>query len=371
LTIVIGPNTAGKTNILEAVYLLATGRSFRAGVEREMISHEQEIARVSSKFQISNSKKEGLELEIVLTTGFVQGKQAPYKRYLVNGIGRRKSDFVGNFYAVLFNPQDIELVTDSPGRRRAFLDNVLVQTSKSYARALTEYEKALRRRNKILADLSEKRANPLLRSSELDKNRHGQLEYWDKLLVEKGRVITRYREKFVKFLNSSGFAIQDSYVRKKSSKNTLGKFGVEYRKSEVSEERLEEYAKREAAAGYTLIGPHRDDFGLKLKAQSSKLKSTTQNLKLDEDRDISIYGSRGEQRLAVLWLKLGELEYLKEKTGEKPVLLLDDIFSELDHEHRRLVQKIIPDYQTIITAADKHYVEGIVVDSEGTQIIRL
>ena len=194
LTIIIGPNTAGKTNILEAIYLLATGRSFRAGVEREIILHEQELARVSSKI-------EELELEIVITTGFVLGKKAPYKRYLVNGVGRRKSDFVGNFYAVLFNPEDIELVTDSPSRRRAFLDNVLVQTSNEYVRALSEYEKALRRRNKILSTLQENARNTTaLHNIAANNQQRGMLEYWDKLLVENGQILTKHRKDLINFL---------------------------------------------------------------------------------------------------------------------------------------------------------------------------
>ena len=134
------------------------------------------------------------------------------------------------------------------------------------------------------------------------------------------------------------------------SKSKLnGDFSLEYDSSTISESRLEQYKVEEVAAATTLVGPHRDDFIFKVKGKGLEVK----------ERDLAPYGSRGEQRMGVLWLKLAELAFVEEKTGEKPTLLLDDIFSELDHEHRDIVFDITKKQQTIITTADPHYIEGL------------
>lgn len=394
LTLIIGPNTAGKTNLLEALYLIATGSSFRGKIDREMIKLGEELARLQVRLK---EDSEEMLLEIVLTTGLVQGRRSSYKRYLVNGVGRRRSDFGGSFFAVLFHPQDIELVTDSPSRRREFLDNVLVQTSREYTRTLTEYEKALRRRNKLLSRLQEQLYNQLSRDSQIYNNIQEQMEYWDRLLVESGQVLTEERKRFIEFLNSKELSKNLAHVRLDFRQKL--RFQLEYVSNLISYDRLEKYGEREIAVGYTLVGPHRDDFVI----QIEKVK-----LKNENNRDLSAYGSRGEpqkesfllprsmssrrksdpsgqvaaidlakfgsrgqQRLAVLWLRLGELAYLEDQTGEKPVLLLDDIFSELDHEHRRLVASIIPDYQTIITTADEHFIKNLENKNENMKIIEL
>ena len=127
----------------------------------------------------------------------------------------------------------------------------------------------------------------------------------------------------------------------------LQKFHLEYDRSVISEGRLEQYAEEEVAAGTTLVGPHRDDFVFE--ARNAKGKA----------RSLAAYGSRGEQRMAVLWLKMAELNFIEEKTSERPTLLLDDIFSELDHEHREVVMKLSGKQQTIITTADKHFLKGL------------
>lgn len=305
ITLVVGPNTSGKTNLLEAIYLLATGRSFRAGIEREMISYGKEIARVKGKVK----GEEVEDLEIVLTVGQIGEERTPKKRYLVNGVGKRMVDFVGQFRCVLFGPEDLEIIINSPSIRRGYLDGVLEQVDRDYRRASLSYQKGLRQRNKLLEQIREQ-GRP-----------RSVLFFWDKLLIENGEVVTQKRKEFIDFVNQ-----EPDY---------FGKLNLRYDKSVISPQRLEKYAKEEVAAGMTLVGPHRDDFAVQI-----------------EKRDLHAFGSRGEQRTAVFSLKLAELEFVAQKTGERPVLLLDDILSELDQAHRAKIFEVIPKQQTIITTTD-------------------
>lgn len=327
-TVIVGPNASGKTNILEAIYLLSTGKSFKAKLNEEMINHNQEIARASGSF------KGGEKMEAVLTRGTInigttREEKTPRKRLLVNGVGKRLFNFAGLFKTVLFGPEDLDLVTESPSVRRNFLDMVLSQVDGEYRRAILSYEKGLRRRNKILYRIRE------------EGMRRSSLLFWNKLLVKNGDYVSNARQKLIDFINST------KPINKED-------FKMEYDKSAISEARLEQYAREEVAAATTLVGPHRDDFCLKLK-------------KKKKSRALDRYGSRGEQRMGVLWLKLAELAFLESETEEKPTLLLDDIFSELDHEHRDVVMKVIEGQQTIITTADPDFIK----EFERVEIIRL
>lgn len=305
VTLILAPNASGKTNILEAVYLLATGKSFRADVDREAIGFGQEIARVKGVVGETT-------LELVMTQGEVFKKKAPLKKYLVNGIPRRMIDFVGHLRAVLFWPQHLDLVTDSPSLRRRYLDSVLVQTDREYRRNLISYERGLRQRNKLLDLIAEGTAS------------RSQLLFWNQLLIKAGAYLTEKRAAYIAFVNA--------YQVPNAS------YTLEYDKSVISETRLDQYRNEEVAAKATLVGPHRDDFGFTLDG--------------DIPRDLSKYGSRGEQRLAILWLKLAEVAYVQQETHDRPMLLLDDIFSELDFEHKSLVMEVVGQQQTIITSAD-------------------
>lgn len=310
VTVIVGPNASGKTNILEAINLLSTGKSFKARVEEEMINYDEELGRVKAVLS------DKANLEVVLTRGVITrgnlSERIARKRLLVNGVGKRLVDFAGLLKIVLFMPKDLDLVTESPSLRRRFLDSVLSQVDREYRRATLSYEKGLRRRNRLLFRIREE---GLSRS---------HLYFWDKLLIKNGEYITQKREEIVDFIN-----MRD------------GGYEVEYDKSIISEGRLEQYKNEEITAATTLVGPHRDDL-----------------IFYKEKKDLAKYGSRGEQRMGVLWLKTSELAFIEDKTHEKPTLLLDDIFSELDHEHRKLVGEISKNQQTIITTADPHYIEG-------------
>jgi len=315
--LLIGDNATGKTNILEAIYLLSMGKSFRATREQQMILYGEELGRVDGN--IDHRGRGASDLEIVLTVGEVEGQRAPRKRYLINDVGKRKMDFVGKLKCVLFRPEDIDLVLGSPSNRREYLDGVLEQIDREYRRSSLAYQKGLRQRNKLLWRI---------REGEADRR---QLLFWNKMLIKNGEIIFKEREKYLMWIN-------------KQLKKRQSDLRLEYNSSRVSEKRLEQYSNQEVAAGKTLVGPHRDDFKFIVQRKNKA------------EKDLSIYGSRGEQRMAVLEVKLNELEYVSEMTEDRLVLLLDDIFSELDHKHRNEVLRLLVKQQTIITTADKHLI---------------
>lgn len=335
-TVIVGPNASGKTNILEGLYLLSTGKSLRARVEEEMIAYNEEITRVSGLLADINNIKAKTKLDVVLTRGEItvgddpeKTEKVARKRLLLNGVSKRLIDFAGDFKVVLFGPQDLELVIESPSIRRKFLDTVISQVDWEYRRALLSYEKGLRQRNRLLFRIREE---GLPRS---------QLAFWNRLLIKNGDYLSTRREGLISFINSTG-KLDDQL------------FSLDYDNSAISEARLEQYAREEVAAATTLVGPHRDDFCFRLR-------------KNKKAHNLAKYGSRGEQRMSVLWLKLAELAFVENQSEEKPTLLLDDIFSELDHEHREVVVKVTEDQQTIITTADPHFVGGL----EKVEIIKL
>lgn len=300
-TLIIGQNGAGKSNILEAIYLLATGKSFRADRDTEMIQYNENHAIIQCQTlpagrQVPNNE----DLKVIITDR---------KKFEVNGVPRRMQDFVGKLKAVLFAPTDMDLITGSPGGRRRYLDFVISQFDREYRRSLVSYEKGLRQRNRLLE---------LIRDNLAQRS---QLFFWDRLLIKDGDYITLARSRYLANLSNH-------------------RYQTNYDKSVISETRLKQYELEEVAAATTLVGPHRDDFEV-----------------LYQERDISKYGSRGEQRMAMLWLKQNEITVLSD--GDLPVLLLDDIFSELDHAHREEVLQIIATHklvggQTIMTTADDH-----------------
>jgi len=329
-TLVIGPNASGKTNLLEAIRLLAIGRSFRAGLEAEMIGYGQELARVTGI--VKNRPGEKDHLEIVLTGGEVAGEKVAKKRYRLNGVGKRMVDFVGRLRVVYFGPESLEMVVGSPSVRRNYLDFILEAVDREYRRVNLSYQKGLRQRNKLLEQIR-------------DEGRpRSVLFFWNKLLLENGQIVSQKRKELIDFINQQP--------------QHFGHLWIRYVPSLLSPQRLAEYAEAEIGAGMTLIGPHRDDFRLEMSKDG-------------KTRDLHQFGSRGEQRAAVFNLKLAELEFVSAKTTRhpasfsdsqsitnRPVLLLDDVFSELDHAHRKTLLKVIPKQQTIMTTADIHLIDS-------------
>jgi DNA replication and repair protein RecF len=317
-TVVVGENGSGKSNMLEAIYMLATGKSYRADLESEIATYE------SNFFTIIGQIGEIGEIKVIWENG--------KKRFEINGVARRMIDVVGKFRAVLFGPEDMELIIGSPSVRRRYLDFVISQADREYRRCLISYEKGLRQRNKLLERIRDGFAQ------------RNQLFFWDRLLIKDGEYLTRKREEYLDRMN-----------------NSQGKmYNAVYDKSVISEARLKQYEMEEVAAAVTLVGPHRDDFNVEQMTG-----------KAEECKDVAVFGSRGEQRMAVMWLKSGELEYLM--TGnEMPMLLLDDIFSELDHKRRSEVEGEVEKLvnkggQVVMTTADEHMLPGFT----DLQLIRL
>ncbi len=306
--IIIGPNTSGKSNLIESLFLSSTGKSFRADKDAQMVRIGSEMGKIKVKV-LDN------DLEVVVTVGEVAGVRTQYKKFLVNGVGKRRADFVGFFPSVLFSPEDLEIIAGSPGLRRNFLDNVLEQTDRDYRIASLGYSKALKQRNALL---------DLVKNGMQRKDT--EFIYWDTLVIRNGAVLTHKREEFINFLNESKKEIFD--------------LKIEYDKSVISKERLEQYRDAESSVGVTLVGPHRDDF----------------KIFFDQNLELKSFGSRGQQRLGVLQLKLLELEYVHEKLDNKPILLLDDVFSELDEGHINLILTIINKQQTIITTTHEEFI---------------
>jgi len=228
VNVFVGDNTQGKTNLLEALFVLATGTSFRADLDRDMIHFHKEFARLTGVIEEKDGEK---KIEVMITGGSIQETRTPYKRYLVNGVGKRAVDSIGVFQAILFSPEDLDLVTSSPSVRRKHLDFFLTQVSREYRRALREYTKTVSQRNKLLEAISVGLAN------------ERELGFWDEALLEHGTVMQQKREAFFAFMEEK--------------KN---EYTFVYLKSMLNHESLRNYRKKEIASHSTLLGPHRDDF---------------------------------------------------------------------------------------------------------------
>lgn len=313
VTLLSGDNGTGKTSVIEGLYLLSRGESFRAQRIDEMIAFEQELARVGCRLVESDKDEKADVLEVTLTRGMVQGARTRKRLFSLNGAGKSQKKFVGQFYAVVFQPEDMRLVEGSPARRRRFVDAVLEASDPQYGQSLRTYEQALQRLNRFLEQVRE------------GEQPRSVLKYWEMLLVKHGQIVQQKRHEFFEFLRTMESPFD---------------FDIRYIFSEVSDKALATRQERAIAAGHVLVGPHKDDFEILFAGK-----------KLD-NRELSLYGSRGQQRLGVLWLKLGELRFIEAVKKQKPLLLLDDIFSELDEKAEELVLELVGQYQTVMTTAN-------------------
>ncbi len=311
-TLIIGDNGRGKTNILEALSLLSTGRSFRAKTLSDCVRVGQEVAHCSARATI-DEEEDTLSLAIVSNqSAYAKRASTRFKR---NGTAKSRGTVIGLLKTILFRPEDMELITDGPSYKRDFLDDVLVQVSSLYGKSVREYEKALKHRNKLILQL---RDGLVTRKDFI---------FWDTILIKHGDVITRERSKFLHFIDTAvDFPIRGE---------------ITYDDSIMSEARLHQYAMEEVAAGKTLVGPHRDNFFVKMQIAPERLD------------DVSRFGSRGQQRMSVLWLKVAALLYIEKQTQITPVLLLDDLFSELDETNREIIFSLFTGRQVIMTSAEE------------------
>jgi DNA replication and repair protein RecF len=362
LALLQGPNAQGKTNLLEAIYFLATSKPVHATNEREVVDWQaqEEPIPYSRLAAVLQSEQGGrlrtTEVEILLTP---KGDGLNFtKQVRINGVNKRSMDLIGLLRAVLFLPEDIKLVDGAPSERRRYLDIALCQIDPRYTRALAAYQKVVTQRNSLLRTLREQGARAGNSSVE------AQLGFWDERLVQHGAMVVAQRHNFVQQLAALAkvYHVELSAGREELELQFLPSFNY----TELPDEpfahyqdglelasllsgtvqvedvaarfaaKLVERRARELAAGSTLYGPHRDDLRF-----------------LANGRDLRLYGSRGQQRTAALALKLAEVQAMTAATGEAPLLLLDDVMSELDAQRRgTLLAALEGVAQAVITTTD-------------------
>jgi DNA replication and repair protein RecF len=320
ITVLIGNNAQGKSNFLESIYILATTKSPKADKDEELIHTGEEFVRVEGEVRLQvtgDSEQESTNLEIAMQLV----EQSLRKKAKVNGIPRRVSDYSENLAVVLFAPEDVNLVSGSPSLRRNHLDQTMSQTDREYKRSLSNYENVVIRKNRILKAINEGKAS-------ID-----QLDYWANQQVLSGEILIEKRKDFFEFINGS--------------EKKFGEYSYDYLCNTISKERIAEYQQKEILSSSSLIGPHRDDFMFMLNG-----------------RDLAKFGSRGEQRTAVLDLKLSEVAFMENKLSSRPILLLDDIFSELDEAHREHVVSLSKLQQTVIATVEfDRYLRDLLKDA--------
>ena len=304
LTIIIGENAKGKTNLLEAIFLILQGSGFRETREDELIKFGSDSAEIMASF---GSNDEQFIFQIVIKKN--------EKIFLINKAKKRHFQYLKETAElVLFQPEQIEIMTGSPDKRRRYFDSLISSFDLEYKKRLVNYENALRKRNKILEVSRDEIA---LKE---------ELSFWDTYLTENGGYITQKRQEYVDFLNEN---------RNVDSKE----FFLDYLKNEFNQKRLDEKFELERRYRKTVIGPQKDDLQLYQSWDSQK-------------KNLHHFGSRSEQRLGIFWLKFNEIKYIEETLKVKPILLLDDIFSELDMKNKKLIIDLVKKYQTIVTTTE-------------------
>lgn len=350
ITLLQGGNAQGKTNVLEAIYYLSAASSPQAEAERQLINWgawEEDLPFARLTADIEEGSLRRLEMTLLPSP---QGDLR--KEIKINGVKRRVTDLLGLLKVVIFLPQDVDLIAGSPSPRRRYLSALISQVDRAYPRALQEYERLLSQRNHLLRRLRE-RAD------------FAQLEFWDERLVERGSEIIAARLRGVSALNDlakeihlqltggeeglrlfyksslpleegtrSPYQLPLDMLHHPASQMLQPQLPVE-EIANLFHQRLREGRREEVERGLTLVGPHRDDLRFFIGGM-----------------DLTIYGSRGQQRTCALSLKLAQVGLIRKETGEEPILLLDDVMSELDPARREYLLASIGEEQVIITATE-------------------
>ena len=360
--VLVGSNAQGKTSVLEAIYFLAAFTSFQTHVDRQIVNfHEAKnplaVTRLVADYQRGKTKHR-LEARLILEPTGVNGQRLR-KEILLDGVKRHANDVIGHFNAVIFVPQMSQIIEGGPDERRRYLNLALAQAVPSYARALSEYNQALTQRNALLKALNERGGNS------------DQLQVWDEALVKFGAQIILWRIQAVQEIERFASRVHHELTRGTEILRLAyepafdplpkpnGQLGLKLdtvidRSSldlnEIQEgflARLKQIRSEEIARGVTTIGPHRDDLRF-----------------IINKADVSDYGSRGQLRTTLLALKLAEVEWMKARTGEWPVILLDEVMAELDVNRRAdLLKYVDKDQQVLFTTTDlslfsPEFVEG-------------
>ena len=306
----LGPNGSGKTNLLDAIYFLSTGKSFLSHTSRQLVGWDKSHAIADG---IVEPGPHQLTAQIIL-----EGPQFS-RRFLYDKNTIPRSKYLGQLVCVVFQPEDIRLVTGSPTRRRDFLDLLFAGFSWRYTQSLSQYHRSLRHRNALLDQIRQNQAQA------------NELFFWDQSLIKNSQIIHQFRQQFIEFTNH--FFATHSFAKIQS-------LHLAYRPSPISADLLSAKLAIDTARGHTSLGPHLDDFVLEQKDIP------------ETDQSLASWGSRGQQRLAVLALRLAQTEFLVREIKDHPVLLLDDVFSELDDQYRHLVVNLTKQTQTFFTSAD-------------------
>lgn len=312
ITVIVGKNGAGKSNILEALSMLSVCRSFREAKKQDMIADKSDFARILA---------DDIELFFGRVPKFTL-------RAKIKGVSRRLTSFVGFLPSVSLSPETMSIVTGGPKERRRFLDVMMSQVDHDYLESLVGFEKVKKQRNQLLKQIKHRRAD------------ESELKFWDDQMVRFAEVLTTKREETIRFLEQSL-----SLLYQQISLQPSAYIAIEYVKnySALSEDLLRNRS-RDISDERTNHGPHRDDLNFTLNGFN-----------------MANYASRGEIKSMILALKIGELKYIENERKKNPtlyenvspVLLLDDIFSEFDPARREELSKLIGDYQTVITTTDR------------------
>ncbi len=354
LNLFVGDNAQGKSNLLEAVYLLSTLRSSRAShdsdlVRKDILASEFPVARLSAEVERSAGN---LELDLAVVGRTTDPSHRAGKRVRVNGVPRKASDAVGQLCAVLFTTLDIDIVAGPPLMRRRYLDMMISQVDRGYLRAMQKYQKVLQQRNSLLKRIQAREANA------------HELNFWDQELAHAGGLIFWARA------DALGHIVPQAMMQMERLSDSLESLQLTYRPSlgglderdapiDDSEwtarmlKALQNLRSREIGAGATLVGPHRDDVQVEIDAMPA-----------------DSYASRAQQRTAALSMRLAEASYLRRALGDDPVVLLDDVLSELDARRRKGVLEYIDTFQqTLVTTADADRLRDVMTKAAGRFIV--
>ena len=350
--LLVGNNAQGKTSILEAVYFLAAFTSFQTRSDRQLVnflaarSKELSVGRIIAEYK-SGGRSHRLEVRLIFEPVGVNGKRLR-KEILLDGVKRPVSEAIGHFNAVLFVPQMSQIIEGGPDERRRYLNQTLAQIIPAYARTLSEYAQAISQRNALLKQLAERGGDP------------EQLAFWDETVTDRGAKLIIWRIQAIQELETLAtrihhelthgdevlrLAYQPAYDPLPSPEKQYAlKMEMATDRSHIEldsikqgfAERLKFLRREEIARGVTTIGPHRDEMRF-----------------LANGIDLGDYGSRGQIRTALLSLKLAEVDWMKNRSGEYPVILLDEVMAELDPQRRKdLLDYLGEAEQSLLTTTD-------------------
>lgn len=354
LNLFVGENAQGKSNLLEAVYLLSTLRSSRAStdadlVRRDILHTDFPVARLSCEVERSAGN---LELELAIVGRSTDASHRAGKRVRVNGVTKRASDAVGQLAAVLFTTLDIEVVAGPPLMRRRYLDMMISQVDRGYLRAMQKYSRVLQQRNSLLKRIQAREANAT------------ELNFWDQELAHAGGIILQARA------DALGHCALQAQMQMERLSDGMEDLSLTYKPSLANQvefdapidetewtarmlRALHAVRPKEIGAGSTLVGPHRDDVVVEID-------------RLPADS----FASRAQQRTAALSMRLAEASYLRRALGDDPIILLDDVLSELDARRRRGVLEYFDTFQqTLVTTADPDRLREVMTRATGRFVV--